>query len=223
MQHQQRHGNRQNVRQLRMSPTDAEKELWNLLRGRRFHGLKFRRQHRIGMNILDFYCPALRLVIELDGEHHFTEDGKRWDKVRDAMLAAGHTRDPYRELRIPEKAVSHSRRDRGSAPQFPSPRGIGRRRRRCGLRGEGLGVRGNSGTASGRIAPHPLPLSPGFRFSSVFCISSGERGRFALDAFIADSPTPPSTASAPPPPPRASRSPRRWPVWWVRGRRSRGG
>jgi very-short-patch-repair endonuclease len=87
MQHLQRHGNRENVRELRMSPTDAEKELWNLLRGRRFHRLKFRRQHRIGMNILDFYCPALRLAIELDGEHHFTEDGKRWDKVRDAMLA----------------------------------------------------------------------------------------------------------------------------------------
>jgi ATP-dependent helicase HrpA/adenine-specific DNA-methyltransferase len=41
-----------------------------VLRDRRFAGIKFRRQHPIGRYILDFYCPALKLAIELDGKHH---------------------------------------------------------------------------------------------------------------------------------------------------------
>ena len=49
--------------------------------GSRF-GVKFRRQHRFGRFVLDFYCAALRLAIEIDGAPHLTEEGKRHDAAR---------------------------------------------------------------------------------------------------------------------------------------------
>ena len=53
------------ARELRREGTAAEERLWNGLRGWRF--AKFRRQHPLGRFILDFYCPAARLCIEVDG------------------------------------------------------------------------------------------------------------------------------------------------------------
>lgn len=44
--------------------------MWNHLRNRQFHGLKLRRQHPISPFIVDFYCPKIHLVIEVDGEIH---------------------------------------------------------------------------------------------------------------------------------------------------------
>lgn len=70
-----------------MGQTDAEKILWASLRNRSLDGLKFRRQHRIGSFIIDFYSASLRLGIELDGDPHFTEQGRRYDALREAMLA----------------------------------------------------------------------------------------------------------------------------------------
>ena len=55
---------------LRNHSTSAEATLWRLLKNKQIDGLKFRRQHSIGPYIVDFYCPALRLAIELDGEVH---------------------------------------------------------------------------------------------------------------------------------------------------------
>ena len=55
---------------LRSSATDAEIRLWYHLRAKRLGGLNFRRQHPISPYIVDFYCEALRLVIELDGSQH---------------------------------------------------------------------------------------------------------------------------------------------------------
>ena len=57
-------------RQLRREATPAEQRLWSRLRDRRFSQFKFRRQHPHGPYILDFYCPSIRLAIELDGETH---------------------------------------------------------------------------------------------------------------------------------------------------------
>lgn len=56
-----------NARRLRREQTDEEKELWRALRAGRFAGFKFRRQHPLGEYFLDFYCPAAKLSIELDG------------------------------------------------------------------------------------------------------------------------------------------------------------
>jgi len=60
--------------------------LWMWLRGRRFGGYKFRRQHPIGRIVADFYCAELKLVIEVDGRQHETSAGLERDEVRTLML-----------------------------------------------------------------------------------------------------------------------------------------
>ena len=60
----------QHARRLRRDATDAERALWRHLRGGRFVGAKFRRQHPIPPYIADFCCVASRLVVELDGGQH---------------------------------------------------------------------------------------------------------------------------------------------------------
>jgi very-short-patch-repair endonuclease len=73
-------------RQLRRSPTDPEATLWSWLRAKRFAGFKFRRQYACGPYILDFYCPARRLAIELDGGQHFERGALIYDERRSAYL-----------------------------------------------------------------------------------------------------------------------------------------
>ena len=55
---------------LRGQQTDSEQALWQQLRAGRLNGLKFRRQHPVPPYIVDFYCDALKLVVELDGSQH---------------------------------------------------------------------------------------------------------------------------------------------------------
>ena len=55
---------------LRKQSTAAERVLWDGLRGRRLAGLKFRRQHPLGLYIVDFCCPERNLIVEVDGEVH---------------------------------------------------------------------------------------------------------------------------------------------------------
>ena len=62
-------------RELRQHGTPAEATLWKFLKGRQINNLRWRRQFSIETYILDFYCPAARLCIELDGASHFTPDG----------------------------------------------------------------------------------------------------------------------------------------------------
>lgn len=69
---------------MRTNQTPAERRLWVMLGGSRLGGLKFRRQALIGQVIVDFLCPALALVIEVDGASH--TDPER-DARRDADLA----------------------------------------------------------------------------------------------------------------------------------------
>ena len=61
---------RERRKNLRNNSTPAEAVLWRSLKGRGARGYKFRRQQSIGPYILDFYCPELRLCIELDGSSH---------------------------------------------------------------------------------------------------------------------------------------------------------
>ena len=69
---------------LRLNMTPAESLLWRSLRGRGAGGWKWRRQHGIGPFVLDFYCPTLRLCIELDGSaHDYTYE---YDERRTAYL-----------------------------------------------------------------------------------------------------------------------------------------
>jgi very-short-patch-repair endonuclease len=61
---------REFARVLRRHPTRAEDILWKHLRGSRFEGAKFRRQLPIDRYVVDFYCHAAKLVVELDGKQH---------------------------------------------------------------------------------------------------------------------------------------------------------
>jgi very-short-patch-repair endonuclease len=76
----------QRARALRNNTTLTERRLWAHLRGRKLEGFKFRRQHPIGEYIVDFYCPAAHLVIELDGYTHTFEKQVDYDEARDRWL-----------------------------------------------------------------------------------------------------------------------------------------
>ena len=71
---------------LRKQMTPSEKILWDVLRDRSFHGLKFRRQHPLGRYVADFYCHEKKLVIETDGEIHDTKDAIEYDIKRTEFL-----------------------------------------------------------------------------------------------------------------------------------------
>jgi len=58
------------ARQLRRRLTPPEARLWFALKGEKLEGVKFRRQHPIGPYVLDFYCAAARLAVEVDGQGH---------------------------------------------------------------------------------------------------------------------------------------------------------
>ena len=75
-------------RLLRRNGTAAEQALWRLLRSRQLEGSKFRRQHSAGPYILDFYCAACRLAVEVEGSQHYTPQGLADDAERTAYLAA---------------------------------------------------------------------------------------------------------------------------------------
>jgi len=75
-------------RKLKKNQTEAEEVLWNKLRNRQFMGLKFRRQYGIGEDIADFYCPKLKLFIEVDGEIHESIEAKEYDRIRDEYFSS---------------------------------------------------------------------------------------------------------------------------------------
>jgi very-short-patch-repair endonuclease len=74
------------ARELRTRMTLAEIRLWNKLRNKQCGGFKFRRQHPIEMFIADFYCHETRLVIELDGGIHFSDENREYDENRTAEI-----------------------------------------------------------------------------------------------------------------------------------------
>ena len=73
------------ARYLRKEETKAEKILWEKLRNNNLN-VKFRRQHPFDMYILDFYAPAIKLAIELDGSIHNSKEAKEYDKERTEYL-----------------------------------------------------------------------------------------------------------------------------------------
>jgi adenine-specific DNA-methyltransferase len=79
-------------RTLRQNSTDAERKLWSILRSRQLNGFKFRQQVEIDGYIVDFLCPELRLIIEVDGGQHTPE--------RDARRTAYLESQGFRLLRF---------------------------------------------------------------------------------------------------------------------------
>ena len=89
------------ARRFRRAPTAAEAAAWQILRDRAIFGLKFRRQQIIAGFIVDFYCPAQRLVLELDGGAHDDPTQRERDLDRTEALR----RFSIRVLRVPNHDV----------------------------------------------------------------------------------------------------------------------
>jgi very-short-patch-repair endonuclease len=79
---------RANARALRKNSTDAERVLWSEVRDHRLNGAGFRRQVPIGNYIADFVCHAAKLVIELDGGQHFSDQAEKKDAARTTVIEA---------------------------------------------------------------------------------------------------------------------------------------
>jgi len=90
------------ARRLRSQTTQAEEQLWALLRGRRFEGLKFRRQAPVAGKIVDLLCVELKLILELDGGIHDVK------LVEDAERDARLTEAGFLVLRFENGAFQHN-------------------------------------------------------------------------------------------------------------------
>ena len=78
---------REKRRQLRKNTNDAEKLVWMYLRHKQVCGERFLRQFSVDHFVLDFYCPKLKLAIEIDGESHFVdEETLKYDKDREEYI-----------------------------------------------------------------------------------------------------------------------------------------
>jgi very-short-patch-repair endonuclease len=72
------------ARQFRKEPTTSEEILWQAIRGRKLDGRRFRRQQPIGVFVVDFYCSAEKLIVEVDGAIH--ELQREHDQQRQELL-----------------------------------------------------------------------------------------------------------------------------------------
>jgi len=71
---------------LRSNLPKAEVILWSRLKSKGLDGYKFRRQYSVGKFVIDFYCPRLKLAIEVDGDSHFSETSEVYDKERQRFI-----------------------------------------------------------------------------------------------------------------------------------------
>jgi len=94
---------RDHARALRSDMTESERKLWALLRRKQIAGLRFRRQQPIGPYIADFYCPAAKLVLELDGGQHGEDRRREYDEARTDWFEA----NGYRVLRFANHEFRH--------------------------------------------------------------------------------------------------------------------
>ena len=115
-----------NARRLRRELSSAEKILWARLRGRRFAGYRFRRQHLIDPYIADFCCAVAALVIELDGETHLGKEEA--DRTRQTYLESTGLKvlrfwntDVFEGLDGVLEAVYRECQQRSQIPPRPQP------------------------------------------------------------------------------------------------------
>jgi len=64
----------------------SEVILWSRLKDKGLGGYKFRRQFSIGKFVIDFYCPKLKLAIEIDGDSHFVKGADERDRERQTLI-----------------------------------------------------------------------------------------------------------------------------------------
>ena len=79
---------KERTQDLRKNSTKAEKVLWEYLSNKKFENLKFRRQHSFGYYIVDFYCKEKKLLIEIDGDSHYTKNTIIYDNIRTKFLVS---------------------------------------------------------------------------------------------------------------------------------------
>ena len=84
------------AKRLRANTTPHERLLWRALRDLPIEGSHFRRQAPIGPYVVDFCCPAKRLIVELDGGHHNNDDVAERDRLRQSWLES----EGYRVIRF---------------------------------------------------------------------------------------------------------------------------
>jgi very-short-patch-repair endonuclease len=89
--------------ELRREMPRCEVILWSRLRNRQVLGVKFRRQYSVGPYVLDFYCPELKLAVEVDGDSHFGPE----EEARDARRQRYIERKGIRFSRWPNDQVLH--------------------------------------------------------------------------------------------------------------------
>jgi very-short-patch-repair endonuclease len=77
---------KQRRKELRRNQTEAEKTLWAQMQNRQLCRMKFCRQYSVGPYVLDFYCPAMKLAIEVDGGQHNQCESREYDAVRSEYL-----------------------------------------------------------------------------------------------------------------------------------------
>jgi len=75
-------------RKLRKAETYVENIMWMHFRNRQILGYKFRRQYSVDHFVIDFYCPELKLAVEIDGDVHEIPEQKNYDKARQKYLEA---------------------------------------------------------------------------------------------------------------------------------------
>jgi very-short-patch-repair endonuclease len=85
-----------NAQRLRKNPTPAEVRFWRLIAPLRLRGYHFRKQVPLGRFIVDFACHHAKVVVEVDGDTHYTGEAMQKDRERDAALA----RHGYKVLRF---------------------------------------------------------------------------------------------------------------------------
>ena len=79
---------KQAARQLREQMTNAERHLWAKLRMKQLMGCQFYRQKPVGDYIVDFFCPRAKLVIEVDGSQHLSDEMLEYDRIRDEYMSS---------------------------------------------------------------------------------------------------------------------------------------
>lgn len=75
------------AKELRKNMTKQERKLWSILRNHKFYGYEIRRQYPISDYVVDFICRSEKIIIEIDGGQHNSEEQLEYDKRRTEVLS----------------------------------------------------------------------------------------------------------------------------------------
>ena len=137
--------------------------MWSWLRGRRFTGYKFRRQHPLGIYYLDFFCEEAELNVELDGSQHGFPDQHKHDLEREKFLQS-------RGIKTLRFWNSHLRRNARKHPQVHDLQrvAVARASSIAGIYSTNQAAGEKEKRVNVRPHPNPLPRGEGFHIPRVF-------------------------------------------------------